>query len=106
MFRLEKVFQNDDSGYYLFISFFKTVILIISIYIFSVLAKNTIYDFLKFEIYKNSKYFLYSIFFSLLFFLFTLSGKKKEYKQNLFSFVKYDITNFIITNTILLSLLN
>ena len=30
MFKLEKVFQNDDSGYYLFINFIKTLILLIS----------------------------------------------------------------------------
>ena len=47
MFRLEKVFQNDDSGYYLFINFTKSLILFISIYFFSILEKNTIYDLLN-----------------------------------------------------------
>ena len=61
MFKLEKVFQNDDSGYYLFINFIKSLILLISIYFFSILEKNSIYELLRFEIYKNSDYFLYSI---------------------------------------------
>ena len=59
MFKLEKVFQNDDTGYYLFISFIKSLILLISIYIFSILEKNSIYDLLNFEIFKNSNYFMY-----------------------------------------------
>jgi len=32
----EKVFQNDDSGYLLFINFIKSIILFISIYIFRI----------------------------------------------------------------------
>ena len=55
MFKLEKVFQNDDTGYYLFINFTKSLVLLISIYIFSILEKNSIYDLLNFEVFKNSK---------------------------------------------------
>jgi len=82
MFRLEKVFQNDDSGYYLFINFIKSLILLISIYFFSILEKNSIYELLSFEIFKNSDYFLYSItisisFFFIFFFYFYLFKKKK-----------------------------
>ena len=72
MFKLEKVFQNDDSGYYLFINFIKSLILLISIYFFSILEKNSIYELLSFEIFQNSDYFLYSITISISFFFISI----------------------------------
>ena len=86
MFRLEKVFQNDDSGYYLFINFIKSLILLISIYFFSILEKNSIYELLSFEIFKNSDYFLYSIIVSISFFLISFNSKKKYIKKILYLF--------------------
>jgi exopolysaccharide biosynthesis polyprenyl glycosylphosphotransferase len=100
MFKLEKVFQNDDSGYYLFINFIKSLILLISIYFFSILEKNSIYDLLNFEIFKNSDYFLYSIMISISFFLNSFNSKKKIYQKNFLSFLKEDITNLILANII------
>jgi exopolysaccharide biosynthesis polyprenyl glycosylphosphotransferase len=101
MFRLEKVFQNDDSGYYLFINFIKSLILFISIYIFSILEKNSIYDLFNFEIFKDSNFFMYSILISILFFVISFHSKKKKYQKNFISFLKEDITNFILANIIL-----
>jgi hypothetical protein len=59
MFKLEKVFQNDDTGYYIFINFIKSLLLLIAIYLFSILEENSIYELLNFEIFKNSNYFIY-----------------------------------------------
>jgi exopolysaccharide biosynthesis polyprenyl glycosylphosphotransferase len=101
MFRLEKVFQNDDSGYYLFINFLKSLILFISIYFFSILEKNTIYDLLNFKIFKDSHHFLYSIFLSISFFIISFRSKKKVYQRNFISFLKEDGVNFISANIIL-----
>ena len=101
MFRLEKVFQNDDSGYYLFINFLKSSIIFISIYFFSILEKNTIYDLLNFEIFKDSNFFMYSILISILFFVIPFHSKKKIYQKNFISFLKEDIANFILANMIL-----
>ena len=95
MFKLEKVFQNDDSGYYLFINFIKSLILFISIYFFSILEKNSIYDLLNFEIFKNSKYFIYSILISIFFFVISFNSKKKIYQKNFISFLKDDIKFYI-----------
>ena len=100
MFRLEKVFQNDDTGYYLFINFTKLIILFISIYFFSILKKNSIYEIFSFEIFKNSDYFLYSIIISISFFLISFHPKKKIYQRDFLSFLKEDITNFILANMI------
>ena len=102
MFNLEKVFQNDDTGYYLFINFIKSLILFISIYFFSILEKNSIYHLLNFEIFKDSKYFIYSILISILFFVISFHSKKKIYQKNFISFLKDDVLGLILANIILL----
>ncbi len=101
MFKLEKVFQNDDTGYYLFINFIKSSILLISIYIFSILENNSIYDLLNFKIYKGSNYFIYSITISILYFVFSNSFKKKVYQKNFISFLKDDIAIFALSNIVI-----
>ena len=98
MFNLEKVFQNDDTGYYLFINFIKSLILFISIYFFSILEKNSIYHLLNFEIFKDSKYFIYSILISILFFVISFHSKKKIYQKNFIFFLKDDVVCFILAN--------
>ena len=97
MFRLEKVFQNDDTGYYLFINFIKSSILLISIYFFSILEKNSIYELLSFEIFKNSDYFLYSIIVSISFFLISFNSKKKNISKKFFIFFKRGYHKFYIS---------
>ena len=101
MFKLEKVFQNDDSAYIIFVNFLKSFILFISIYLFSILEKNTIYDLATIQIFRNSQYFLYSIltvsnYFILHFFL----NRHKEYKKNFISFLFQDVLNILISNLI------
>jgi exopolysaccharide biosynthesis polyprenyl glycosylphosphotransferase len=100
MFKLEKVFQNDDTGYYLFINFIKSLILFISIYFFSILEKNSIYELFNFDIFKNSDFFLYSITISISFFFISLYPKKKTYQKNFISFLRDDVTIFILSNII------
>jgi putative colanic acid biosynthesis UDP-glucose lipid carrier transferase len=100
MFKLEKVFQNDDSGYHLFINFIKSLILFISIYFFSILEKNSIYELLIFEIFTNSDYFLYSITISIFFFLISFNINKKIYRKNFISFLRDDVTSFVLSNII------
>ena len=63
MFRLEKVFQNDDSGYILFVNFIKSLTLFFSTYLFVILSKYSIYDLLNFELFKNSNYFFFHFLF-------------------------------------------
>ena len=98
MFRLEKVFQIDDTGYYLFINFIKSIITFLCIYLFSILEKNSIYDLLNFEIFKLSKYYFYSFCVSIIYFVVSFYFKKKEYRRNFISFLKEDLLNFFITN--------
>ena len=98
MFRLEKVFQNDDSGYILFSNFIKSLTLLSSSYIFVILINNSIYELKDYTIYLNSNYFNYSIILSLFFFInsFFLRNKK-EYRKNFISFLREDILNIFFS---------
>ena len=88
MFKLEKVFQNDDTGYYIFINFIKSSLLLIAIYFFSILEENSIYELLNFEIFKNSNYFIYSILIAIFFFVISLNLKKKSIPKKFYIFFK------------------
>ena len=105
MFRLEKVFQNDDSAYILYVNIIKTLIIFFSFYMFSILENNTIYDLFNFTIFKNSKFFYVSIFVSLIFFFLSFIFKEfSVYKKNFLSFLKEDALNLIISILITFSL--
>ena len=89
MFRLEKVFQNDDSGYILFSNFIKSLILFVTTYIFVILSDNSIYELTDFNIFKSSNFFFYSILLSIIYFIISFFLKNnKEYKKNFLSFLK------------------
>ena len=61
MFRLEKVFQNDDKFFIFNSNIIKTFSIYIFIYLFSILEKNSIYEILNYKIYKDSNYFIFSL---------------------------------------------
>ncbi len=89
MFRLEKVFQNDDSGYILFSNFIKSLTLLVTAYLFVILSENSIYELTDYKIFKISNLFFYSIFLSIVYFILSFFLKnKKEYKTNFLSFLK------------------
>ena len=69
MFRLEKVFQNDDSGYILLSNFIKSLILLITIYIFVILSDYSIYELVDYKIYRSSNFFIYSILLPIIYFI-------------------------------------
>ncbi len=92
MNRLEKVLQNDDSAYVYFVKIVKSLIIIISFYIFSILEQNSIYEIFDVNIYTSSKYFIFSIIFSSIYFLITVFFiQNKIYKFNFISFLKEDV---------------
>jgi putative colanic acid biosysnthesis UDP-glucose lipid carrier transferase len=106
MFKLEKVFQNNDSAYILFVSVLKSFLIFLSIYIFIVLEKDTIYDLSKFIIFKDSEFYLYSFFLPITYFFLSFFLKDQYiYKKNFLSFLKEDILNIILSNLIILLLL-
>ena len=99
MFRLEKIFQVDDSVYIDTVIFLKSFAVFLSIYIFSILEFNSIYDLLNYDIYKTSKYFYLSLYFtaSYLLFSFILGIMKKRYVTSFLIFLVNDIVPFVIT---------
>ncbi len=103
MFRLEKVFQNDDKGFLLFTNIIKAFILFCSIYISSIFENHTIYQLFDFSIFVLSEYFLYALFLPILFFIIISSNKKKYYEENFISFLKKDILSFIFSNILIFS---
>ena len=106
MFRLEKVFQNDDSGYIIFVNFTKSIFLFLISYIFVILNKHTIYDISNFNIFLTSNFFYYSISISIIYFLSSFFLKdRKVYKKNFISFLKEDLLNLIVSNVITIALL-
>ena len=99
MFRLEKIFQVDDSVYINIAIFCKCFAVFLSIYIFSILEFNSIFDLLNYDIYKTSKYFYLSLYFtaSYLLFSFILGIMKKKYVTSFLIFLVNDIVPFVIT---------
>ena len=98
MFKLEKVFQNDDSGYILFTNFIKSGLLLISSYIYVILSYNSFYELNNYQIFKNSNYFLYSIILSINYFILSFFLKnRKEYRKNFISFLREDLLNIFFS---------
>ena len=104
MFRLEKVFQNDDKGFLLFTNIIKTFTIFSSIYIYSILENRTIYQLLDFDIFAHSEYYQYGFYFPIIFFIIITSTNKIIYQMNFISFLKKDILSFILSNFLILSL--
>jgi len=99
MFRLEKVFQNNDTAYNLFIVIIKTIVIFFSYYLFSILEENSIYELLNYEIFERSRFFYYSIILCFSFFIINIFNKEKQiYKRNFISFMREDLLNFLISN--------
>ena len=105
MFRLEKVFQNDDRFFINLLIFIKVIIILLSIYIFSILQHNTIYELSAFNIYIESNFYLFSIYFSVFYFLTNLIiTKEKKYKSNFLSYLRNDLLPFLISIVISFSI--
>ena len=99
MFRLEKIFQQDDNFFINSIIFFRSFIVFLSIYIFSILEFNSIFDLLNYNIYKTSGYFYLSLYFPIFYLLFSFffRAMKKRYITNFLSFLLNDIIPLFIT---------
>ena len=105
MFKLEKVFQNNDSAYLYFTSICKSLLILITIYFFSILENNTIYDLANLEIYLNSKYFYFSILLSVLYYILSFFLKiSKTYYRNFISFLREDVLNIVISSSIIFTI--
>ena len=105
MFKLEKVFQNDDSGFIYFLTFIKTLVLFAGIYLFSILQNNSIYEIFEFKIFKKSNFYLYSFLVVFFYFIISLIFKNKRFFQrNFISFLKEDLSSIIVANFLAFSI--
>ena len=105
MFRLEKVFQNDDKFFINSSIFVKVFIILLSVYIFSILQDNTIYELLEFNIYIESNFYLFSIYFATIYLLTNIIiTKDKKYKSNFLSYLRNDLLAFLISMVISFSI--
>ena len=105
MFKLEKVFQNNDLAYIHLIKFIKSFLILLSYYIFSILEKNSVYELLDFQIFTNSRYFLFFIASIFKFFLlYSIFNKSSSYNKNFLSFLNYDILSLFLSYLIIFSL--
>tara|TARA_S200000501_G_scaffold363851_1_gene395266 strand:- start:736 stop:2169 length:1434 start_codon:yes stop_codon:yes gene_type:complete len=97
MFRWEKIFQKDDNLYINFFTILKSLLVFLTIYIFSILEFNSIYDLHKINIFKDSKYLYISIFFPIIYFLFSFIFRvtKKRYVVHIYSFLLNDVVPFV-----------
>ena len=71
MFRLEKVFQNDDKFFISTTDFFKVIFIYLSIYIFSILEQKSLYEIKNYNLYLKSNYYFFSLLVLIIFFLLT-----------------------------------
>jgi FlaA1/EpsC-like NDP-sugar epimerase len=104
MFRLEKIFQKDDNLYINISILLKSFLVFLSIYAFSILEFNSIYDLFNFDIYKKSKFFFISLYFPIFYLLFSfiLRATKKRYVVHLLSFFLNDIIPLIVAIPLIL----
>ena len=97
MFKLEKVLQNDDSAYIYFAFIIKSIVVLFSYYIFSILEENSIYELNNSKIFVNSKYYIFSLLLSTSYLILSLFLKKrKNYQNNFISFLRQDVGGIII----------
>ena len=98
MFRLEKVFQNDDYGFVLFSNFIKSVILLLTAYVFVILSDHSIYELNNYKIFTISNFFFISILLSTIYLILSsFFNNKKKYKINFLSFLKEDVYYILIS---------
>ena len=97
MFRLEKIFQQNDLLFINILIFLKSFIVYLSIYIFSILEFHSIYDLSKMNIYIKSNYFYFSFYFSI-FYLFSsfILNRGNKYIANFIYFLLNDILPLFI----------
>jgi len=82
MFRLEKVFQNDDTGFIIFSKFIKSLVLLVTAYTFIILSDHSIYELTDYKIFSISNFFFYSILLSIIYLILSIFFMtKKNTKQ-------------------------
>ena len=108
MFRLEKIFQNNDETYINFLFVLKIVLIYFSIYVFAIIENNSFFDLLNYEIYNKSVYVIISFNFTIIYFLvdFIFTKKFKFFFDYTSKFYRDNFIILIITSFLTLILIN
>ncbi len=106
MFRLEKVFQNEDKVYIYFVLILKVSVINFTTYFYSITENNSIFDFKNYKIFESSNYFLYCILISLIFFLTTTIRRDNfQYQKKFKKYIFDDLIDLLISNIIIFLIL-
>jgi len=72
MINLEKLFQKDDEIYVAYSHFSQSIIIFFSLYITTIISKNTIFELFRLNLFLNSVFFYFTllVFFLHIFFFF------------------------------------
>ena len=99
MFKLEKIFQVSDSVYINISIVWKSISVFLSIYIFSILEFNSIFDLLNYDIYITSEYFYLSSYFTISYLIFSsvIGTMKRRYKISYLIFLTNDIVPLVVS---------
>ena len=93
MFNFEKIFQNSDTFFIKITLIFQAFILYLSVYIFSILELNSIYDLLNIKIYQHSDFFIISFYLPIIYLIICFFKKRENrYKEN-FTRKRYKLSN-------------
>ena len=94
MFNFEKIFQNSDTFFIKITLIFQAFILYLSVYIFSILELNSIYDLLNIKIYQHSDFFIISFYLPIIYLIICFFKKRENrYKENFLSFLTDEVYN-------------
>ena len=102
MFRFEKVFQNDDKFFIKSVLILKTILILITIYLFSIFESNSIYEIFNYKIFQESELYNLSKYLILIYIIgynFIFNNQKyyiNNLKQNVIEIIFFIIAFILI----------
>jgi len=101
VFKLEKVFQNDDHIFINLYNLINSLLVFFSIYFIAILENNYFYEFTNYEIFKVSDLYEFSFLITFIFFISQFSFPlKKRYKYSYLNFFKTTFIHFFSSFTL------
>jgi putative colanic acid biosynthesis UDP-glucose lipid carrier transferase len=98
VFKLEKVFQNDDHIFINLYILINSLFVFFSIYTFSILENNSFFYFFNYKIFKDSSFYEFSFLVTFIFFISQFFFPfKKRYNNSYLYFFKTTFIYFLIS---------
>jgi putative colanic acid biosynthesis UDP-glucose lipid carrier transferase len=97
MFRIEKIFQNDDSLIISFDTIAKYIVAYLTCYVAIILTNNSIYELLEIKIFTSSVLFNFTNYFIFFYIICNFFVKKKTiYNRSVINFISQEFIKIII----------